>query len=85
MGPKMKSFSGLFISCAVGALLLGFGPGVTGAMAADADLPVKAVPLVAEDTPWWTHGFFEVGGRTFLNNPQYGGSDALNQKSLAKF
>jgi Putative outer membrane beta-barrel porin, MtrB/PioB len=58
---------------------------VTGAMAADADLPVKAVPLVVEDTPWWTHGFFEVGGRTFISASPFGGHIWQGQGSLAKF
>ncbi len=54
-----------------------------GALAADADLPVKA-PVVV-DTPWWTHGFIELGGRGFLNDPQRGGHIFQGGKSLAKF
>ena len=76
----MKSRSGVLLSCATGALLLGMAP---VAMAADADLPVKA-PVVVE-TPWWTHGFIELGGRGFLNNPTYGGHIFQGQGSLAKF
>ena len=53
------------------------------ALAADADLPVKA-PVVVE-TPWWTHGFIELGGRGFLNDPTYGGHIYQGQGSLAKF
>jgi hypothetical protein len=53
------------------------------ALAADADLPVKA-PVVV-DTPWWTHGFVEVGGRGFLNDPTYGGHIYQGQGSLAKY
>jgi len=54
-----------------------------GALAADADLPVKA-PVVV-DTPWWTHGFIEFGGRGFLNDPQRSGHSFQNGQSLAKF
>jgi MtrB/PioB family decaheme-associated outer membrane protein len=53
------------------------------AMAADADLPVKA-PVVVE-TPWWTHGFIELGGRGFLNDPQRDGHIFQGGNSLAKF
>jgi hypothetical protein len=76
----MKSRSGVLLTCATGALLLGMAP---VAMAADADLPVKA-PVVVE-TPWWTHGFIELGGRGFLNDPTYGGHIYQGQGSLAKF
>jgi MtrB/PioB family decaheme-associated outer membrane protein len=54
-----------------------------GALAADADLPVKA-PVVV-DTPWWTHGFIEFGGRGFLNDPQRDGHIFQGGKSLAKY
>jgi MtrB/PioB family decaheme-associated outer membrane protein len=58
-------------------------PVMPSALAADADLPVKA-PVVV-DTPWWTHGFVEVGGRGFLNDPQRGGHIFQGGNSLAKF
>ena len=80
----MKSRSGVLLSCATGALLLGMAPIVPGALAADADMPVKALPVVV-DTPWWTHGFIEVGGRGFLNDPQRGGHIFQGGQSLAKF
>src|ERR1700692_4051055 len=76
----MKMRSGVLLTCATGALLLGMAP---IALAADADLPVKA-PVVG-DLPWWTHGFVEVGGRGFLNDPTYGGHIYQGQGSLAKF
>jgi MtrB/PioB family decaheme-associated outer membrane protein len=76
----MKSRSGVLLGCATGALLLGMAP---VALAADADLPVKA-PVVVE-LPWWTHGFVEVGGRGFLNDPTYGGHIYQGQGSLAKY
>jgi len=82
MGPKMKSFSGLLLSCAAGALLIGLGPTMSGALAAD--IPVKAPPVVAE-LPWWTHGFIEFGGRGFVNDPPYGGHIWQGQGSLAKY
>ncbi len=81
----MKSRSGVLLSCATGALLLGLGPITSSALAADADLlPVKA-PVVAPEAPWWTHGFIEFGGRGFLNDPPYGGHIWQGQGSLAKF
>ena len=79
----MKSRSGVLLSCATGALLLGMAPIMPGALAADAELPVKA-PVVV-DTPWWTHGFMEVGGRGFLNNPQRDGHIFQGGSSLAKY
>jgi MtrB/PioB family decaheme-associated outer membrane protein len=61
------------------------GPIGQGALAADADLPVKA-PVVVAETPWWTHGFIEFGGRGFLNDPPYGGHIWQgHQGSLAKY
>src|SRR5450759_1620024 len=78
----MKSRSGVLLSCATGALLLGMAPVMPGALAADAGLPLKA-PVVV-DTPWWTHGFVEVGGRGFLNDPQRGGHIFQGGNSLAK-
>lgn len=58
-------------------------PVMPSALAADADMPVKAVAPV--ETPWWTHGFVEIGGRGFLNNPTYGGHIYQGQGSLAKY
>jgi MtrB/PioB family decaheme-associated outer membrane protein len=55
------------------------------ALAADADMPVKAVPVAVVEAPWWTHGFVEVGGRGFLNDPTYGGHIFQGQGSLAKY
>jgi MtrB/PioB family decaheme-associated outer membrane protein len=60
-------------------------PVMPGALAADADMPVKAPAVAVVDTPWWTHGFVEVGGRGFLNNPPYGGHIFQGQGSLAKY
>jgi hypothetical protein len=60
-------------------------PVMPGALAADADMPVKAPAVAVVDTPWWTHGFVEVGGRGFLNNPTYGGHIFQGQGSLAKY
>jgi MtrB/PioB family decaheme-associated outer membrane protein len=60
-------------------------PVMPGALAADADMPVKAPAAVVVDTPWWTHGFVEVGGRGFLNDPQRGGHIFQGGDSLAKF
>jgi MtrB/PioB family decaheme-associated outer membrane protein len=59
-------------------------PMMQGALAADADMPVKAVAPV-DNTPWWTHGFMEVGDRGFLNDPTYGGHIVNGQGSLAKY
>jgi MtrB/PioB family decaheme-associated outer membrane protein len=79
----MKSRSGVLLSCATAALLLGLAPVIPAARAADADLPLKAPAPV--ETPWWTHGFIEVGGRGFLNDPQRGGHIFQGGNSLAKF
>src|SRR5450755_2147788 len=76
----MKSRSGVLLTCATGALLIGMAQ---VALAADVDMAVKAPPPV--DTPWWTHGFIEFGGRGFLNDPQRGGHSFQNGQSLAKF
>ena len=78
----MKSRSGLFLSCAAGALLIGLGPVTQAAKAAD--LPVKA-PVAAPEAPWWTHGFIELGGRDFLNDPPRNGYNWQGQRSLAKY
>jgi hypothetical protein len=58
-------------------------PVMPGALAADADILVKAAAPI--EAPWWTHGFVEVGGRGFLNDPTYGGHIFQGQGSLAKF
>jgi Putative outer membrane beta-barrel porin, MtrB/PioB len=79
----MKSRSGILLTCATGALLIGMALVMSGAQAADADMPVKAEAPV--ELPWWTHGFLEVGGRGFLNNPTYGGHIFQGQGSLAKY
>lgn len=76
----MKLRSGVLLTCATGALLLGTAP---IALAADAALPVKAP--VAVELPWWTHGFIEVGGRGFLNDPLRGGHTYQGGNSLAKY
>ena len=79
----MKSRSGVLLSCATGALLIGMAPVMPSALAADADILVKAAAPV--EAPWWTHGFVEVGGRGFLNDPQRGGHIFQGGQSLAKF
>ncbi len=84
MGLKMKSLSGVLFSCAAGALMIGLGPLVSSTARA-ADMPVKAPPVVVEDTPWWTHGFIEFGGRGFVNDPPRGGHIWQGQGSLAKY
>jgi MtrB/PioB family decaheme-associated outer membrane protein len=58
-------------------------PVMPSALAADADMPVKATAPV--ELPWWTHGFVEFGGRGFLNDPQNGGHIFQGGQSLAKF
>src|ERR1700690_3123415 len=79
----MKSRSGVLLTCATGALLIGMAPVMPSALAADADMPVKATAPV--ELPWWTHGFVEFGGRGFLNDPQNGGHIFQGGQSLAKF
>ena len=58
-------------------------PVMPGALAADADILVKAAAPI--EAPWWTHGFVEIGGRGFLNDPPFGGHIFQGQGSLAKF
>src|SRR5450631_4875645 len=77
----MKSRSGVLLTCATGALLIGLAPVMPAALAAD--MVVKAEAPV--ELPWWTHGFLEVGGRGFLNDPTYGGHIYQGQGSLAKY
>ena len=68
-----------------GALLIGAGPMLPEARAADSEMPTKAMPA-AEPVPfWWFHGYVEAGGRFFLNNPQNGGIAAQGGRSLGKF
>ena len=77
----MKSRSGLLLTCATGALLLGLAPVMPAAQAADMVVKAEA----PGELPWWTHGFLEVGGRGFLNDPAYGGHIFQRQGSLAKY
>src|SRR5664280_1814670 len=80
----MRLRVGFLLTCAAGALLIGAGPTISTALAADT-MPTKAMPA-AEPVPfWWFHGELEVGGRFFLNNPERNGVNSAGQKSLAKF
>jgi len=74
----MKLRFGLLLASAIG--LWGTG---TAALAADAELITKA-PVIVPDV-WWLHGYFEVGGRGFLNNPCRNCSITSGQGSLAKY
>ena len=75
----MKLRLGLFLASAIG--LWGTG---TAALAADAVvLPTKA-PVFVPDV-WWMHGYFEVGGRDFLNNPCRNCTITSGKGSLAKY
>jgi MtrB/PioB family decaheme-associated outer membrane protein len=69
----MKARTKLLLGCATGALMLLVGP-ASVVLAAD-PAGAKAEPVAP--ATWWTHGFVEVGGRFFLNNPSRG--------SLGKF
>ena len=75
----MKLRFGIFLASAIG--LWGTG---TAAFAADAVMPTKAPPVVVPDV-WWLHGYFEVGGRDFLNNPCRNCAITSGQGSLAKY
>src|ERR1043166_6539179 len=77
-GRAMKLRFGLLLASAIG--LSGTG---TAALAADAQLVTKAPVVVPE--VWWLHGYFEVGGRDFLNNPCRNCSVTSGQGSLAKY
>ena len=37
------------------------------------------------EDPWWFHGYIEVGGRFFTNNPEKNGIASQGGKSLSKF
>jgi MtrB/PioB family decaheme-associated outer membrane protein len=69
----MKIRSELLVTCA--ALVIGMGM-ASPALAADmfTKAPAAAAPVAP---PWWYDGFAELGGRFFLNNPNY--------KDLGKF
>lgn len=75
----MKLRFGIFLASAIG--LWGTG---TAAFAADAVMPTEAPPVVVPDV-WWLHGYFEVGGRDFLNNPCRNCAITSGQGSLAKY
>ncbi len=65
----------------------GWGTGYnTLPIAATPGLPLKAAPLPPPPT-WWFHGFVEVGGRGFTNDPQDGGAmwQGSGRSSLAKY
>ena len=81
----MKSRDKFLLACVTGVLIIGAGPILPEAHAADAAMPVKAMPA-AEPVPfWWFHGEVEVGGRVFLNDPQKDGIASQGGKSLGKF
>jgi MtrB/PioB family decaheme-associated outer membrane protein len=46
---------------------------------------VAAEPAAPLGVPWWTHGYIELGGRGFLNDPQRDGVAGLGGSSLAKY
>lgn len=60
----MKMRTGLLVTCAAGALIIGIG---LASPAVAADMVTKAPK--AEALPWWYEGFVEVGGRFNLNHP----------------
>jgi MtrB/PioB family decaheme-associated outer membrane protein len=81
----MKSRDKFLLTCVMGVLIIGAGPMLPEAHAADAAMPTKAMPA-AEPVPfWWFHGEVEVGGRFFLNDPQKNGIASQGGKSLGKF
>lgn len=76
----------LFLTVATSALLVAAGSLVMGGKAQAADMPVKA-PSTAEAVAnaWWFHGYVEVGGRFFANDPEKSGIAARGGRSLGKF
>jgi MtrB/PioB family decaheme-associated outer membrane protein len=58
---------------------------VLGTPAFAGDMPVKAMAPADPIPFWWFHGELEVGGRTFLNNPERNGVNSAGGKSLAKY
>ena len=66
--------------------LLSGGAWLVAPRALAADNVVKAdEPAAVPFDWWWYHGYFEVGARGFLNNPQRDGVAALGGRSLAKY
>ena len=59
---------------------------VIGGKALAADMPVKA-PTATEAiaNAWWFHGYIEVGGRFFANDPEKSGITGRGGKSLGKY
>jgi MtrB/PioB family decaheme-associated outer membrane protein len=77
----MKTQSRLLLTCAIGAMIASIG--APTARAADQAMPVKAPPV---EDGWWFHGYMELGGRGFLNDPNRGGILSKGTgDSLAKF
>lgn len=68
----MKMRTGLLVTCAASALVIGIG---FASPARAADMVTKAPAIQA--LPWWYEGFVEVGGRFNLNSP--------DRKTLGKF
>jgi hypothetical protein len=81
----MKIRTKLLLTCVTGVLAIGTGSMVSTSYAADAAMPVKAMPA-AEPVPyWWFSGDIEFGGRFFVNNPTKDGIASQGQKSLGKY
>jgi MtrB/PioB family decaheme-associated outer membrane protein len=86
----MTTRTGLLVTTAVGALIVGMG---YGSQAQAADMVTKAAPVAVEQTGWWMGGFVEVGGRFFIQkdgggtggNVLTGPSDPANRLSAGPF
>jgi len=72
----MKSRAGLLLTCAAAFV---------GAMAITPPALAQPAEDIASSAETWFRGYFEVGGRAFLNHPQRDGIQSLGGQSLAKF
>jgi MtrB/PioB family decaheme-associated outer membrane protein len=81
----MKTKTKLRLIGVMGAIAFSTGLMLSGALAADATMPVKGMPAADPVPFWWFHGEIEAGGRFFLNHPQKDGQASLGGKSLAKY
>ena len=81
----MNKRAKILLACMTGALVVGTGPMIPSALAADSAMPTKAMPAADPIPFWWFHGELEAGGRVFLNNPEKAGLASQGGKSQSKY
>ena len=72
----MKSRAGFFLTCAAAFV---------GAIAITPQALAQSAQDITGSSETWFRGYFEVGGRFFVNNPQRDGIMSLGGQSLAKY